>query len=371
MLDPINAKIIWGLGKHDPRNLLSLAKKIGLPPTTVTFRVKKLMKEGFLKVGAKLNAPKLGLSKAVLIAETNHGLADTLQKTIENIGYWSYITRCYGKFNGFYAVFSFPSEYRAALEDYFERANQLGAMSNYVLFWTTNIFEVAPNFDWFDFERKAWNFPWHKWVNEVLRSSAQPSEHLADPKSYEVEVDYKDLLILKELEKNGLEDFTRLSKVVKITPQAVRYRFHEHIAKRKLITEYEINIFPYPLQVSDLCTFVFDFPKSSALAKFVNSFEGKPFVLSYAKVIGKNSLLAHCYVPKTEFSNFIESLNRLTTEEIIQDFFHVSLDIPSFKRQTVSYEYFQDDAWVYSHAEEIKKLTKMAPLKMKTKTSPI
>ena len=60
MLDPVNAKIIEALGKNDPRNLLALAKKIGLPPTTVTFRVKKLIGKGFIGIKAKTNSHKLG-----------------------------------------------------------------------------------------------------------------------------------------------------------------------------------------------------------------------------------------------------------------------------------------------------------------------
>lgn len=366
MLDRVNAKIIEGLGKYNPRNLSSLARRIDLPPTTVAFRVKKLIGEGILKLRGKLNSPKLGLMKAILIADINHGFAETLLKTIENVGYWTYRTSCFGKFNGFYTIFSFPFKYKESLEDYFEKANRLGAISNYVLFWTTNIFDVAPNFDWFDFRWKAWDFPWQKWVSEVLASSEQFPQRLADPKSYEVEIDGTDLLILKELEKDGLENFTQLAKVVKITPQGVRHRFYQHIAKRNLIAGYEISIFPYPLQVSDLCAFVFDFPNRTALTKFVNSLVDKPFVVSYVKVIEKNSLLVHFYLPKTEFSNFMVSLSRLTEEEIIQDFFYVSLDITSSKRQTVSYEYFHEGEWAYNHADRINKLTEMMPLKLKT-----
>ncbi len=370
ILDPVKAKIIEGLGRYDPRNLLSLAEKIGLPPTTLAFRVKRLLKENFLNVRAKLNSPKLGLTKAVLMTDTNRGLSDTLLKAIENVGYWTYIASCYGKFNGFYAIFSFPFSYRAELEDYFERAKRLGALSNYVFSWTTNIFETALNFDWFDFKRKAWNFPWQKWVSEVLRSSERFPQRLADPKSYEAEIDIKDLLILKELEKDGLEDFTQLAKIVKITPQGVRHRFLQHVLKRNLIAGYEIAILPYPLQVSDLCAFVFDFPNEKALAKFANSLVDKPFVMSHAKVLEKNSLLVHFYVPKTEFSSFLASLNRLTVEEIIQDFIYVFIDIPSFKRQTVSYEYFHKGEWIYDHAENVKRLTKMAPLRLKTQSLP-
>jgi len=367
ILDPVNAKIIEALGKNDPRNLSALAKKIGLPPTTVAFRVKKLMKEGLLKVRAKVNSHKLGLMKAVLIADTNHGHIEALLKAVENVDYWTYTARCYGKFNGIYAVFSFPFEQRAELEEYLERAKQVGAISDYVLLWTANIFEVALNFDWFNFKRKAWNFAWQNWLDEILNSSADSPERLADPKSYEIQADYTDLLILKELEKDGLQDFTKLSKVAKITPQAVRHRFYHHVMKRDLITQYELAIFPYPLQVSDLCAFVFDFANEQALTKFANSLVDKPFVMSYAKVIGRNSLVVHFYIPKVEFSSFVESLDHLAVKRLIEDFFYVSLDVASFKRQTVSYELFQDGKWTYKASEKVEKLAKTAPMLLKAK----
>jgi DNA-binding Lrp family transcriptional regulator len=367
MLDPVNARIIEALGKDDPRNLLALAKKIGLPPTTVTFRVKKLVQKGFLNIKAKTNSHKLGLMKAVLFAHTNRGHTETLLKAIENTGYWTYIAKCYGKFNGLYVVFSFPFEYKAALEEYLERAKQLGALSNYELFWTTNIFEVAPSFDQFDFKRKAWNFAWQDWLHEIMNSSTHLPERLKDPKSYEINADYTDLLILKELEKDGLRDFTKLSKVAKITPQAIRHRFHQHVLKRDLITEFELATLPYPLQVSDLCAFVFNFKNESAMAQFANSLIDKPFVLSRAKVIGKNSLIVHFYVPKVEFSNLIESLNLLATKDIIEDFHYVSLDVASFKRQTVSYEFFQNGKWTYDPTETNAKLARLIPIELKAK----
>ncbi len=368
VLDPVNAKIIEALGENDPRNLSALAKKIGLPPTTVAFRVKKLMKEGLLKVRAKVNSHKLGLMKAVLIADTNHGHIEALLKAVENVDYWTYTARCYGKFNGIYAVFSFPFEQKAELEEYLERAKQVGAISDYVLLWTANISEVAPNFRWFNFKLKAWNFAWQNWLDEILNSSADSPERLADPKSYEIQADYTDLLILKELEKDGLQDFTKLSKVAKITPQAVRHRFYHHIMERNLITQYELAIFPYPLQVSDLCAFVFDFATKQALTKFANSLVDKPFVVSYAKVIERNSLVVHFYIPKVEFTNFVGSLNHLAVKRLIEDYFHVSLDVASFKRQTVSYELFHDGKWTYNATEKIEKLAKAVPMLLKAKT---
>jgi hypothetical protein len=139
--------------------------------------------------------------------------------------------------------------------------------------------------------------------------------------------------------------------------------------KRKLITQYEVAIFPYPLEISDLCAFIFDFPDQQAMAKFANSLLDKPFILSHAKVVGKNSLVVHFYIPKVEFSNFIEILNQLSVKGLIEDFSYVSLDVASFKRQTVSYEFFRKNNWLYDAPEVIGKLTGMVPIRVKARVS--
>jgi DNA-binding Lrp family transcriptional regulator len=364
ILDSTNAKIIEGLGAHDPKNISSLARSVGLPSATVAFRIKKLMRQGYLRVRAKLNSPELGLMKSVLFAHTKHGFEDKLLKLIQNLGYWTYIAPCYGKFNGFYTVFSFPALHKEKLEEYLSHAKELGIVSDYVFHWTTNIYEVAPNFEWFDFTKKAWSFSWKKWVEEVLKAPKNLPNRLRDPSVYTTMVDETDLLILKEMEKDGTIGFTELADVVGITPQGIRHRYYQHIVKKGLIVEYEISIFPYPVQSSDLCSILLDFENEEWLAKFINTLSNKPFILNYAKVIGRNSLVAHSYTPKIEFPNFLESLNRLAETGALKDFFYVNLDVASFKRQTVSYEYFHDGRWTYNSEETIKRLSSIVPLKI-------
>lgn len=359
MLDATNAKIIEGLGKYGPRNLLSLAKSIGLPPTTVSFRIKKLIEEGHLKIRARLDYSKLGLMRATLIAEALPGLEGKLQKLIENIGYWTYITKCYGRFNGFYSMLAFPAENKKELETYLNEGTRHQVFSHYVFYLTTTFCEVAPNFDWFNFDRKEWHFKWQEWIDEVLNASQIFSQRLLDPKGYPSMVDETDLLILKELEKNGSGEFTKLAEVAGTTPQSVRYRYYKHAVKRKLIADYEVSIFPYPVQVSDMCSFVIDFENEKVLAKFSNTLHNKPFVVSFAKVIGQNSLIVHTYTPKLEFPHLIESLSHLTRKNIISNFFYVTLDILSFKRQTVAYELFKEGTWSYNQKDMVEKLKKI------------
>jgi DNA-binding Lrp family transcriptional regulator len=359
MLDPVNARILAGLGKFGPRNTSFLARSLGLPTTTVAFRIKKLLRKGYLQVRTNLDYSKIGLIKAVLIAASNGGFVEKLRETVKNIDYWTYLTKCYGKFNGIYALFAFPAEHRDKLEAYLEEAVHHGAISNYVFFWLTNLCEVPPNFDWYDFKSKAWKFEWHRWVDEVVSASETLPAGLMEPGKYRIAVDKTDLFLLKELEKDAFVEFTRIADALKMTPQGVSYRYYKHLVKQGLIRDYEIAIFPYPLLVSDLCSFIIHFENGEALAKFSNTLSDKPFILSYGKIIGRDSLLLHSYTPKTEFPNFIGALNSLVRKNLLKDFFYVSLNITAFERKTICYESFHSESWTFNYEEKVKQLAKI------------
>ena len=356
MLDPTNAKIMEGLGKHGPRNVSALAKSIGLPSSTVTFRMKKLMKEGLLTIRTNLDFSKLGLMKAILIAESKPGQEKKLRQVIDNLDYWTYLVRCYGKFDGYYTIFAFPAEHMKELDEYLREAAQLKTFSRHIFYRITNFTEVVSDFDWFDFHTKSWNFQWKRWIDEVPNRSERLPPKLMEPRTYPIQVDKTDILILKELEKNGTAKFTELAEVANMTPQAVRYRYNRHIVGRNLITDYQVARLRYPLPTSDMCCFIVDFENEDKLAKFVNSLQDKPFVFAYGKVLGKHSIVVHTYTPKTEFSKLIDSMNRLTENKLIKSFLYVILDVASFKRQTISYEFFKDNRWTYDYEKKLERL---------------
>ena len=357
-LDEINAKILEGLSVQGPRNVSALAKKLKLPATTVAFRLSKLVRENGLQIRARSNFQKLGLRRAAVFAEARPSKEKILSGIATNLGYWTYAIRCFGKFDGIYALFGFPEESRKEFEDYFAEALRMGILDKFCIVWTTEFWEMPPTFHQFDFERRSWRFHWESWMKELEETSDTLAHRLIDPQEYPILADETDLLLLKELEKDGAAEFTKLAKIAEMTPEAVRYRFHDHILKRGLIADYEVSIFPYPYQSSDLSSFIIEFKNEKGLAKFSNSLTDKAFVLSYAKVIGQNKLIVHFYVPKIEFSRLIDSINSFIETGIIERFFHVILDIPSYKRQTVSYEFFENSKWTYSHKDAIQNLKK-------------
>ena len=359
-LDEVNAKILETLGKHGSRNITALARSVNLPVTTVRFRFRKMMKDWQVKVMIHPNLCKLGLAKAFMIAESPLGRHKKLLKAIRNTGYWTYIIRCYGKYDGYCAYFAFPAKHMSKLEEYWLKAKKLQVTSHYKFFWITNSYLVPPNFSWYDFKRKEWNFRWKECANDIINQSEKLPEVLRDPPRYNIEVDKKDLLIIKELEKNEAIEFKELAKIVRITPQGVGARYRNHILQRNLIASYIVDVYLFPLEISDLYVFIIDFPNKGCLAKFANACREQPFAVSYAKVIGKNSLIINIHIPKMEFPKLIELLNWLYEQKIIKDFFYVTLDPTSFQRQTISYEFFENGKWIYNHKEKLKRLERIA-----------
>lgn len=359
-MDETNAKVLEALGDLGVRNVSLLAKSTNLPNTTVRFRLKKMMKDGQVLVAINPNLHRLGLAKAFLIANAPLGRQDQALETIKNTDYWTYIIRCYGKFDGYCGYFAFPADKMKELEDYMHKAKHLRAFSPSLFFWITNSRVIPRNFSWYDFERKEWKFQWEEWVNGVLIASDKLTDIIKEPHDYPIMVDKKDLLIIKELQKDESIESKKLAKIVGIAPQSVGFRYYKHILERNLIVDYAVDIYPFPIQISDLYIFIISFGNEKSVAKFANACEKKPFIISYAKTIGKNSLIVNVYILKTEFPNLVRSLNRLYVEGLIKNFFYVTLDPTSYKRQTISYEYFENGKWTYNSEEKIEKLKKIS-----------
>jgi DNA-binding Lrp family transcriptional regulator len=359
-LDETNAKILRALAEYGPRNTSNLAKATNLPVTTVGFRLKKMVESGLLLVTVNPNLPRLGLSKGFFVADAKLGRHDHLLESIKNAGYWTYAVRCYGKMDGYCAYFAFPTRCQNELEDFFKEASSLEIFSRYRFFWTTNSCYVTPNFVWYDFREKVWRLQWKEWIDEILRASEKLPENLRENGSYQIMVDEADLLIIKELEKDAATDIKKLSGILGITPQSAGSRFQKHIIERKLIANYNVDIYSFPLEISDLYGFILDFNDEKALARFVNASEGKPFFVSFAKIIGRNSLIANIHILKGEFPNLVQSLNDLYSAGVVKDFYYVTLDSASYKRQTISYRYFENGKWLYNLEERIKKLNEIS-----------
>ena len=359
LLDETNGRILAAMGEIGSRSITDIAKKTHLPISTVRFRMEKMRKIGHVLVTANLDLPKLGLAKAFMIADSYLGRQNQLSKVIDNSVYWTYVIRCYGKHDGFCSYFAFPNTIKRELEEYIREAKNLGAFPTSIFFWCTDSIVIPPDFSDYDFKERQWNFDWKRWTSDILSAREELPNALKEPADYSIVADKNDLLIIKELEKDESIELSQLAKIIGISRQSVGSRYERHILKRGLIVDYAVDVSPYPLEIADLYLFKIDFNDRSTLGKFVNVCKNKPFIISLSKIIEKNSLLVNINILKTEFPNLIRWLNHLFIQKSIADFWYVTLDQTTYKRQTISYEYYEDGKWLYDSSERIKRLRKI------------
>lgn len=358
-LDKTNAKILTSLSRHDPRNISAIAKEVGLANSTMAFRIRKLVEKLNLEVNARVDFNKIGLMRAIVFAEALPDQWNTLWNVMEDLGCLTYLTKCYGVFYGCYGIFAFPASNSFLLEEYFDCARNLKLIGNATIFWTTNLVEVHPAFEWYDFNKRKWIFQWKKWIHEILDAKDDFPENLKEPKEYPIMADKKDLLLLRQLEKNGLSSFKELSEIVGISRRAVAYRYKKRLIEKKLIIDHMVHFFPYPYQNANVCTFTIQFSDQKKLSKFVNSLHAKPFILSYAKVLGKNTLIANTYIPSPEFPELINSLGFLTKMDYVTNFSYVTLTLIPHKRGGVPHEFFENGKWKFDLNSSLEKLNKI------------
>ena len=357
--DLLDVKILEGLGTHGPRNITSLARKLGVPAETVRKRLKRIHSRNFFKTHVNIYHTNLGLKKAVVFAEAIPGYEDLLFESLKVNDFWIYLSRCYGMNEGCFGIYTIPRNHCANFKDFLSEIERLKVTRKIDLYWSTCLHTVNLRCNWFDSASKSWNFLWDKWIEEIPTRTTHLPFTLVDPPDFLVEGDKTDVLILKELEKDATVSFTKLAKILGISPQLIRYHFYEHLKKRNLIEDYQIGFFRFDRAISDMFYFIFKFDKGEKLAKFATSLMDKPFVYTLGKILEENALLANLYIPKAEFRKFIDILSRLIKAGFLQSYFYVIQDLNKTLRQTISYEYFKDRNWIYEHEKHIKSLQEL------------
>ncbi|KYH41446.1 MAG: transcriptional regulator [Candidatus Bathyarchaeota archaeon B26-2] len=357
----VDIKILEYLGRCGPRNITRIARKLGMHRETVRKRVKRLKSKFFLNFYANPYHTFLGLKKAFIFADAVLGYEETLFKCLEVNDFWIYLGRYYGRGEGCYGIYTVPVDHLSQFENFVEELKKLEITRNVQHFWSTCLHTVNLTERWFDHNSKTWIFPWEEWVNEVQNESTELPYTLKDPEGFPMKFsDAIDLYIIKELEKDATISLNKIASMLNMTPESIHYHYKRHVLENNLIESFQIFLPRFKKEVSDFYVFIFTFDDGDKMARFANSLVDKPFVYSLGKILGKNALVGHLYLPKNEFRGFISSLGQLVRRGLLKTYEYVIEDFSKRKSQTISYEFYRNGMWIYEHEKHIKKLREIA-----------
>ncbi len=344
-----------------PRNLTLIAKHLEMPTTTVRYRVQRMLSNSILFLHLNPYHTFMGLKKSVVFFEAEPGYEDLLVDCLRINDFWLYLSRSYGPSEGCAGIWTIPLEKAGVFEEFADSLIDYGVARSVELNWSTCFEGIPVQRRWFDLEDSAWAFDWGEWKDEVRTIEGTLPITLVEPDDWPIKVDLEDLLIIKELEKNGRATLTDIAKIIGLPLETVKYHFREHVTKRGLIEGYQVEIYRFPFPLSEMFFFKFEFDSHDQMRKFALALHDKPFPIFLGKVLGEEALVSQIYLPKWEFRMFVRALSSLIREGLLKGYHYVIQDMYQNWRQTIPYQHFKDGGWDYDegkHYREIDELVK-------------
>lgn len=355
-LDLLDLRILDGLAVYGVRNISKAARTLAISESTLRKRLKRLSSHFYLRFNINIYHTNLGLKKAVVFVDTVPGYANMIFECLKANDFWIYVSRCYGKFEGCFAIYTIPKNNCIQFEQFLNELKLSDMVRNVEILWSTCFHAVQSRLKWFDPNTSQWSFHWDKWVKESTKENTTLPYTLIDPRDFPILGDEIDLFILKELEKDGQKTLTEIAKMLGVSQQLVGYHYKRHLVQKRLFESFEVTFEQFDPALSDVFIFILRFDSDKKLAKFANSLMDKPFAWSLGKVLEENALIARLYLPRKEFRQFIEALSKLVRIGFLKTYDYVIQDLEKTTRQTISYEFFKDGKWIYDHKKHIKNL---------------
>jgi DNA-binding Lrp family transcriptional regulator len=356
-LDRTNIKILTAMWKYGPRNLLEVSRRTGIPFTSVYHRVAKLEAKSKRLVSLIPQVSKLGLVRVIVLVTANLGAEDRVTMALKVPNYWRSVNRCEGTFTHF-SVQLVPFKFLKQFRGYMKRLVELHLITQSSIMLAGEYIPNFPNFDYYNPATNEWAFQWGRWLASFKR---KPSQRIEDPASYPILADKKDMLIVKELEKNARKSFADLAPLLGISLQGVKYHYDKKLVPTGIVNYFGFDVWPYPEEVSAYHDILLKFTNSQDMNRFYSSMHEFFFVHGISKILRQNSLLVRTYTLQTQVPSLFAFLSQMAQEGLLESYSAVRQDFIEREVQTISYELFdQDQGWVFDLKQYRSELSKLA-----------
>ena len=356
-LDDTNIKILMTMRKFGPRNLLEVSRRTGIPFTSVYHRVAKLEKKTKRVATLSPQIAKLGLMRVVVLATASPGAEDKVTNALKLPDLWRSIDRCEGGYTHL-SVHYVPVKALSQFRRYLKRLAELKLVTQCKTILTGEYIPNFPDFRYYNPATNQWSFAWNKWLAELKK---KPSKTIEDPANYAVSADKKDLLIVKELQKNARRSFADLAPILGISLQGVKYHFDKKLVPSGIVKNYTFDIWPYPEEISAYHEILLEFPNQPAMNRFFSLVGELFFVLGVAKILHQNALMIRTYTLQAQVPSLFAFLSHMAQQGLLESYSSVRQSSGRGETQAISYELFEDGVgWTFDLKKRLSELSKLA-----------
>ena len=231
-------KLIRTAEEVGPRNISLIARLTGIPVETARYIIKVRLPKLGLRFRPVIDEGRLGLVKHLLRLEFSDELRPLASGMLDALARTAYITYYAALLphDGYIVLADVPVEYERRYHRLFEALLHEGLLKSYELYPLDCVWKRSIDVRGIDFTNGEWKIK----ISLEEPGSSRQSIEVVKPDCEEPGVDKTDLLIIKELEKDPLQPFTRMARALGIKEYTLRYHYNEHVIGRGLIPKYRI-----------------------------------------------------------------------------------------------------------------------------------
>ena len=339
-LDFTNIRIFSAMWKYGPRNLLEVARRTGMPFTSVYHRISKLESRFHEVVWLIPQVSKLGLVRVAVLVAASPGCEEEVTRALKAPNLWRSIGLCEGNFTHA-SIQLVPVKYLRDFRAYVQQLVDRNLATNFNIIYTGEYIPNFPDFDYYDPKSNTWKFDWEGWDASLAEESQSVS--FDDPESYSSTFDKKDMMIIRELETDGRKSFVDIAEATGMTAQAVKYHFDRKLVPSGVATYFLFKLHPFPTEVSASHEIMLEFNSKKDLDKFFSLIPRLFFVMGAAKVLRQNTLMVQTWMLSSQLYRLFGFLSNLAKAGFLKSYSLVRMDRPSRQTQSISDELYDDE----------------------------
>jgi DNA-binding Lrp family transcriptional regulator len=228
-------RLLEGIRRYGLENVSTLSKWIDIPVETARYMIWEELPKHGISVGITVNLPRIGLGRWMLyFRPVEKSLTSGIENFLKDGAGLMYLGRVLPN-NCAFATFGIPFGEHYKLRDQLEHLRNSNIIASYSLDEIEYLRNVSFNSSFYDFKQKSWKFEW-----EDLENFKEPLLTPDVPEDQAPVVDYKDILILKELQQSVPRTLSKLSGSIGLDQHNLRYHYKTHA--RRAISGYYLKL---------------------------------------------------------------------------------------------------------------------------------
>ena len=227
-------KLIEAISRYGLENVSVLSKHVNIPVETARYMIWEELPKHHITIRLTLNLPKIGLGRWMLqVTPAQKSHADLIDAFLKASGAL-YVSRVVPE-TATLSILAIPFGEQYKLREQLAHLRSQNIVESYSLDEVEWVRSVTINPTMYDFRQREWNFTWDE-VDKIKEPLATAEMKDDQPLS----VDYKDILILKELQQVIPRTLSKLSRKIGLDQHNLRYHYKSHV--RRAIQGYSLRL---------------------------------------------------------------------------------------------------------------------------------